>query len=107
LTEAFNVIGLSTRTFNENGWLVLGAGQSVQGMAYFWNGSTWTVTSTSWTVEELLDISYQEGRTDAINDVADRLVEQFMVWPGTSAPAGWTGWCSTIIGTATVPIVCP
>lgn len=42
-----------------------------------------------------------------INEILDKEVEEFLVFPGTSAPTGWLGFCQDTINGKLVAIDCP
>lgn len=42
-----------------------------------------------------------------INEILDRDVEQYLVFPSSEAPTGWLGWCSRKSGIKIVPVPCP
>ena len=42
----------------------------------------------------------------AVNEVLDKDIEQYLVWPGPSSIAGWKGWCLTYINGKPVPTIC-
>jgi hypothetical protein len=63
--------------------------------------SLFKISLEDWTKNIIL-----EDRMTFINAIADEDEEIYMVYPGTSAPAGWTGWCQDTVNGNLIAVAC-
>lgn len=112
--DGFNTIGLSTWTLDVSTWVVFGSSyyilmpnQLVTGTKFDWSGSSWTINSSTLTLQQYTLAVIDQTRIQSINQIADDDMEQYMVWPDTAPPSGWKGYCLEVMGITKVPTVCP
>ena len=91
---------LSTGNIQIDSWQTFGynytwipSPQRVEGFINSYDGYGNDSILTSWTIQEYTDMVYEETRYRMINSILDEDIEQFLVWPDTSPPAGWRGFC--------------
>lgn len=80
--------------------------EQVYGYTWTMQGSSYSVVATSWSLRDYSNLLLEQAKLQFINEVIDKDVEQYMVWPGTDAPKGWQGWCLKTINGNPVPVVC-
>lgn len=114
-TDVFSTIYKSTDTVQVSTWTTIGGTWTVipsdqiiaLDMAVRVSSTTWTLQRSTVSISEYTDMVFNEIKTRNINEVLDKDVEQYLVWPSSSAPdATWKGWCSEIINGNLVPVAC-
>ena len=97
----------STSTFKVGEWSVLGSTWTkvtsttpIKADVWVWDGSTWSAVGMEFSLQDYTNAIVQKVRFDGFNEILDQRIEQFLVYPGTSAPAGWKGWCLNSKGVA-------
>lgn len=68
--------------------------------------STYILKISTYSLQEFIDLVVFETKMTVLNEVMDKDMEQYIVWPGTSPPKGWLGWCQKIINGRPVPVPC-
>lgn len=96
--DTWSVIGSS--------YVYLSSDQIITGYLTDTSQSTWTVVSATWTLSGYNQMLINDLKIKAINTVADQ-EEIYMVWPDTSPPVGWKGWCLSLSNGNPIAGVCP
>lgn len=110
--DGFATMHNSSWTVNVSTWGYLGStmtwlnNDNVTGYVYTVNNSCWTVKQATWTVKNLLELYTESLKTRIVNKILDQDIEQYLVWPSTTAPRDWKGWCLDRINGKDVPITC-
>ena len=89
----------STRTYTNGNHYIFGS--------YSVDGSTWNIKQTSWTYNSYIDMVLEEAMNMWITEVLDKDIEQYLVYPATTCPEGWQGFCFQLINGTTIYKNCP
>ena len=110
--DAFSTIYNSTYSIGVSTWVILNSKyiyftpSKINGFEYSLINSSWTKTNIEFELKDILDMVVNQSKIEFINNVLDSDIEQYLVWPSTSAPKDWDGWCMEKINGKDIPISC-
>lgn len=112
--DGIRTTALSTDTIKVGQWDSIASSytwihndQHVDVSYYVYEGTNTVVIPHSMTLQEYTDLIIEETRLRVINEIVNQDLEIYFVWPGTSPPRGWVGWCQGEINGRNIPVLCP
>lgn len=119
--DGFNTTGLSTWTIDTSTWVDTGlwvvpgssmtmidAGQKVYFSSYSFSNGVWSVVPSSISLQDYTQKVVDLTKLNVINEIMDKDMEQFLVWPDTNPVAGWQGFCGQVAPNGTlIAVFCP
>lgn len=121
--DGFETVYQSSWNINVSTWEIIGSSYTyisstepitgfiatISSFTYNVDGTTttnWNIQDTSWPMTDFINLIRDETRLRDTNKILDDDIEEYLVWPDTSPPAGWQGWCLKQINENPVPVTC-
>ena len=99
LTDAFKN-AYSTYSVSIDTWDVIGdsytwipSNQVVRGWVTDTSTSPWIMKSSTWNISDYTALIAEQSRRQVFDSILDNDNELWLVWPDTSPPMGWQGFC--------------